>query len=169
MQYRCDVASAVGTITLAGDDEHLTGLWIGGQKYFAATLSQDAVVRETPVFRYAREWLTRYFKGEQPGAAPRLAPVGSAFRQRVWALLRDIPYGQVVTYGQLAERLEGETGKPASARAVGGAVGHNPISLLIPCHRVVGADGRLTGYAAGLDVKRQLLTLEGALTEGHQS
>ncbi|NTU89935.1 MAG: methylated-DNA--[protein]-cysteine S-methyltransferase, partial [Actinobacteria bacterium] len=150
--------------------EYLTGLWIAGQKYFAAPLNkvQDAVTAnrvgpdELPVFIDARSWLDRYFEGEDPGPIPAVKPRGSQFREGVWELLCAIPYGEVVTYGELARQMAALTGKTRmSSQAVGGAVGHNPISIIIPCHRVVGSDGSLTGYAGGLGIKEHLLALEG--------
>ena len=149
--------SPVGMLTLASDENALTGLWIEGQKYFGSGLRLDAAREgENAVLTAAARWLDRYFAGEcpAPGALP-VAPAGSAFRRRVLDALVEIPSGEVVTYGELAARLG------SSARAVGGAVGHNPISIIIPCHRVVGADGSLTGYAAGVEAKRRLLRLEG--------
>lgn len=154
--------SPLGTLTLAGSEEALTGLWLPGQKYFAATLPSDALRRDDlPVFRQAVSWLDAYFAGRPLPALPPLAPVGSDFRQAVWQLLLEIPYGETTTYGTLARQLC-QRGISAAPQAVGGAVGHNPISILIPCHRCVGADGSLTGYAGGVEKKRFLLTLEGA-------
>ncbi len=154
--YITQLDSPVGKLTMAGDGQAITGLWIQGQKYDRATLPAQAQVRDDlPVFGEARRWLDAYFGGKDPGALPPLAPVGSAFRQAVWARLLRIPRGSVVTYGDIAQALS----KPA--QAVGGAVGHNPISILIPCHRVVGATGNLTGYAGGLAAKEHLLRLEG--------
>ena len=160
MDYVTRLASPVGELTLASDGENLTGLWIAGQKYHSAGLSPDAVEAEKPVFAASAAWLERYFAGErpEPGELP-LAPAGSEFRRSVWRRLLEIPSGTVTTYGEIAHSLG------AAARAVGGAVGHNPISIIIPCHRVVGAGGALTGYAAGLDVKRRLLGLEGVRLE----
>ncbi|MDO4316225.1 MAG: methylated-DNA--[protein]-cysteine S-methyltransferase [Oscillospiraceae bacterium] len=163
MTYLTTLASPVGPLHLASDGEAVTGLWIEGQKYFAATLTgKTQEVPELPVFRQAAAWLDGYFAGEAPPALPPLAPQGSPFRQAVWRLLREIPRGQVTTYGALAQALR-ERGVSAAPQAVGGAVGHNPISILIPCHRVVGAGGSLTGYAGGLAVKKYLLELEGAV------
>ena len=156
MDWITRLGSPVGELTLASDGEALTGLWIAGQKYHSQGLAPDAREARLPVFEAAGRWLERYFAGErpEPGELP-LAPRGSEFRRRVWRRLTQIPYGGLCSYGEIARELS------APARAVGGAVGHNPISIIIPCHRVVGADGSLTGYAAGLDVKRALLRLEG--------
>ena len=153
--------SPLGTIFLAADNGALAGLWLEGQKYFAATLDEAAVERDDlPVFRQAAAWLDAYFAKAPLPALPPLAPQGSPFRQAVWRLLLEIPYGTVTTYGALARTLRGQ-GISAAAQAVGGAVGHNPISILIPCHRVVGSDGSLTGYAGGVANKQFLLELEG--------
>ena len=155
------LSSPLGPLHLAADGAALTGLWLEGQKYFAATLTGREQTAELPVFDEVRCWLDAYFSGKTPGPLPPLAPRGSAFRQEVWRLLLEIPRGKTTTYGALAERLRTQ-GVAAAAQAVGGAVGHNPISILIPCHRVVGSDGSLTGYAGGLDKKQKLLELEGA-------
>jgi len=158
--FRCTVPSPLGALTLASDGEALTGLWLPGQKYFAAGLPPDAAEgSDLPVFRQTAAWLAAYFAGRDLPPMPALCPSGTAFRQAVWALLSDIPYGETVTYGDLAAQM-GKRGLSRSPRAVGGAVGHNPISILIPCHRVLGAGGRLTGYAGGLAAKEALLTLE---------
>lgn len=164
--FTTHIPSPVGTICLASDGEALTGLWLEGQKYFAATLGPDAAPQPAlPVFRQTTRWLDAYFAKAPLPPLPPLAPQGSAFRQAVWNLLLEIPYGHVTTYGALAQALRA-AGISAAAQAVGGAVGHNPISILIPCHRVVGADGSLTGYAGGVEKKRYLLTLEGADMSG---
>ena len=139
---------------LAADEQGLTGLWFDGAKYFAANLPEKREEKRTPILDEAARWLDLYFAGRQPAFTPPLHLVGSAFRQRVWKRLLEIPYGQTVTYGALL-------GKEMSAQAVGGAVGHNPVSIIVPCHRVVGADGSLTGYAGGIDKKIRLLALEG--------
>ena len=162
MIYTQHYESPLGGILLAADDIGLTGLWFEGQKYFARTL--DAVHREqeTAVLSEARRWLDVYFGGQEPDFTPPLHPAGSAFQQEVWALLRQIPYGETTTYRALAEAVARKRGlRQMSAQAVGGAVGHNPISIIVPCHRVVGSDGSLTGYAGGLERKVQLLRLEG--------
>lgn len=154
--------SPLGGILLAADEEGLTGLWFEGAKYFGAGLPAKRVERETDALKEAKRWLEVYFAGRRPDFTPPLHPAGSGFRQEVWRLLLEIPYGETVSYGDISRRIAKESGRPAAAQAVGGAVGHNPISLIIPCHRVVGADGSLTGYAGGIDRKLRLLQLEGA-------
>lgn len=154
-------ASPVGTIYLAAEDGALTGLWIEGQKYFAATLDQGQTQqRESAPLLAAKQWLDAYFQKAPLPPLPALAPKGSAFRQEVWKLLLEIPYGKTTTYGALAQTLRSR-GISAAAQAVGGAVGHNPISIIIPCHRVVGSGGSLTGYAGGIAAKLRLLEHEG--------
>ncbi len=151
--------SPLGGITMAGRGGALTGLWFDGQKHFAAGLSREYRETDLPVFEEAGRWLDIYFSGEAPGFTPELLLPGTAFRRAVWEQLLTIPWGRTVTYGEIAARL----GLPrGSARAVGGAVGRNPISLIVPCHRVVGADGSLTGYAGGTDRKARLLEIEKA-------
>ena len=153
-----------GRYVMAAEDGALTGLWLEGQKYFPSDLPEPSG-EETEIFARIRRWLDDYFAGRQPDvSALPLAPKGSDFAQSVWQLLLEIPYGHTVTYGQLAARLAQQRGLAhMSAQAVGGAVGHNPISVIIPCHRVLGAKNQLTGYAGGLDVKTFLLKLEGVL------
>ncbi|SCI69493.1 Methylated-DNA--protein-cysteine methyltransferase%2C constitutive [uncultured Clostridium sp.] len=161
LQYIAHAASPLGEITLSSDGEALTGLWFDGQKYFGATLGGDARARELPVFEQTRRWLETYFAGREPDFTPPLRPAGSPFRQAVWQVMAQIPYGQTRTYGQIARQIARERGLARfSAQAVGGAVGHNPISIILPCHRVVGADGSLTGYAGGVGRKAALLELE---------
>ena len=166
MIVACRYPSPIGELLLAAKNDALIGLWPEGEKYFPDDLCACAVSDDDhPVLLRAKNWLERYFSGEQPDPAElKLAPEGSAFRHQVWELLLQIPYGQVTTYGALAKEVARIRGVPVmSAQAVGGAVGHNPISIIIPCHRVMGADGSLTGYAGGPDRKLRLLTLEGAL------
>ncbi len=177
--------SPLGGITIAGSGSEITGLWFDGQKYFGSTLSSEYEEKSLPVFTETKKWLDIYFSGKEPDFTPPLKWETTPFRKAVWEILLTIPYGQTMTYGEIGERISMETlsalqketalweeaplpekipkssGK-MSAQAVGGAVGHNPISLIIPCHRVVGADGKLTGYAGGLEKKRQLLILEKA-------
>lgn len=169
MFYSTTYASPLGALTLAGDGDNLVGLWMAGQKYFAATV-KSAVEKKTglPVFAEAKKWLDAYFAGKKPAASELpLAPSGGEFRKIVWDILREIPYGQCATYGEIAEKTASRMGrKNMSGRAVGGAVGHNPISIIIPCHRVVGSNGNLTGYAGGIDRKVKLLEHEGADMSG---
>lgn len=159
--YRSDL---FGDITLACDGENLVGLWLVGQKYYSGTIVGEMIPRDDfAVFEQAKDWLDRYFAGKRP--VPQelpLAPIGGDFRQRVWHILTEIPYGEVRTYGDIAAQIARETGREKmSAQAVGGAVGHNPISIIIPCHRVVGTNGSLTGYAGGIGKKVALLEHEG--------
>lgn len=163
MQYIDHYQSPLGGITLAGTESELTGLWFDGQKYFGATLPEEYEAGETPALTQTKRWLDCYFQGQVLDLTPALKPAGTPFRLAVWELLRQIPYGEVVTYEGLAKQLAAQKGlKSMSAQAVGNAVAHNPISILIPCHRVVGSDGSLTGYAGGIDKKIRLLTLENA-------
>ena len=155
--------SPLGGILLAADDTGLTGLWFEGQKYFARTLDAVHQEQETAVLSEARRWLDVYFSGREPDFTPPLHPVGSPFRRAVWELLLQIPYGQTTTYGALAGQLAEQSGKRVSAQAVGGAVGHNPVSLIVPCHRVV---DRFGGTKAAFDTfapgtQRALLEAEG--------
>ena len=162
MTYLTKLASPLGPLTLASDGAAVTGLWLEARKYFAAGLERETAERtDLPVFHQAAAWLDAYFTKRERPSLPSLSPRGSDFRQKVWALLLEIPFGETTTYGALTEKLKA-AGVPASPQAVGGAVGHNPISILIPCHRVVGAGGSLTGYAGGIEKKRCLLELEGA-------
>ena len=153
--------SPLGGILLAADEIGLTGLWFDGQKYFARNLPVERAEQNTPALSEAKRWLDIYFTGREPDFTPPLHPIGSTFRQGVWDILLQIPYGQTTTYGELARQLAAKQGLPRmSAQAVGGAVGHNEISIIIPCHRVVGTNGSLTGYAGGIDKKVKLLELE---------
>lgn len=156
-------ASPLGGILLAADGIGLTGLWFDGQKYFARNLPAERTEQETSVLAEAKRWLDIYFSGREPDFLPPLHPIGSAFRQAVWTVLLQIPYGHTTTYGEIARQLTGTAGfSRMSAQAVGGAVGHNEISIIIPCHRVVGTSGSLTGYAGGIERKVKLLELERA-------
>ena len=163
MMFTAHYQSPLGEILLAADEVGLTGLWFDRAKYYAEGLAPQSTERETPPLTEAKRWLDVYFSGKMPDFMPPLHPIGSDFRQEVWALLLQIPYGQTVTYGELARQLAEKQGRPRmSAQAVGGAVGHNKISIIIPCHRVVGTGGSLTGYAGGIDRKVKLLALEQA-------
>lgn len=165
MYYSTTYLSPVGTLTLGSDGEHLVGVWLEGQKYFDGAVEKELTARDgLPVFSAARDWLDRYFAGEKPSPSELpLHPIGGEFRQQVWRLLCQIPYGEITTYGTLAKELAAQMGRNSmSGQAVGGAVGHNPISIIIPCHRVVGANGSLTGYAGGIPTKIKLLEHEGA-------
>lgn len=155
MTYTYNYSSPLGEILLAANDNGLTGLWFYGAKYFAAGLEDERTEKLTPVLRQTLRWLDTYFSGSEPDFMPPLELHGSDFRRRVWAELAKIPYGETVTYGEIAKKLGVK-----SAQAVGGAVGHNPVSIIVPCHRVLGADGSLTGYAGGTDKKARLLELE---------
>lgn len=167
MRYICHYDSPLGGILLAADEIGLCGLWFDGQKYFPAQLPSEDTGQDTPVLAEARHWLDIYFSGSEPDFLPPLHPAGSAFRQVVWEILLQIPYGQTTTYGEIAQQLAQKQGiAQMSAQAVGGAVGHNEISLMIPCHRVVGKNGSLTGYAGGMDKKIRLLELEHADMRG---
>lgn len=162
MQYIYHYKSPLGGITMASDGTALTGLWFDGQKYFAEGIKPDAEEKKLPIFDEAMRWLDIYFGGRRPDFTPPLNLEGTAFRKEVWQLLLQIPYGQTTTYGELAAQLAAHNGlKRMSAQAVGGAVGHNPISIIVPCHRVVGTGGSLTGYVGGLAKKLALLKLEG--------
>ncbi|MBQ2920632.1 MAG: methylated-DNA--[Oscillospiraceae bacterium] len=158
MFYRSTYPSPLGTITLVCDGEALVQLSLPGQRKFP----QDAAEVPHPILDQTKGWLDRYFAGYAPcPAVLPLRPAGTAFRELIWKLLLDIPYGETVSYGELAKKAAAQLGKPRmSAQAVGQAVGANPIAIVIPCHRVVGADGSLTGYAGGIHYKKALLELE---------
>ena len=161
MDYTHQYLSPLGGITMASDGEYLTGLWFDGQKYFADTLSVQHEEKDLDVFHQTDHWLDIYFSGKEPIYTPPLRMRGSEFRQEVWQILLTIPFGKTMTYGEIAKILADRRGaNTMSAQAVGGAVGHNPISLIIPCHRVIGTNGALTGYAGGLEKKAWLLDME---------
>ena len=167
MQYIHRYHSPLGGITEASDGDHLTGLWFDGQKYFAETLDAGHEEKDLPVFQQTDKWLDIYFRGKDPGFTPPLRLKTSDFRRAVWEIMLTIPYGKTMTYGEIAEKLAKDRGiARMSAQAVGGAVGHNAISLIIPCHRVVGANGSLTGYAGGIEKKMKLLETEGVDVNG---
>ena len=166
MLYKSTYNSPLGKITLASDGKNLIGLWIEGQKYFLSSIKSE--LKEQPdleIFTKTTNWLDRYFKNKKPGISEiPLAPNGTTFQKAVWEILCKIPYGKTTTYGEIAQEIAKQKGlKKMSAQAVGGAVGHNPISIIIPCHRVIGSNGNLTGYAGGIDKKIKLLKLEKAI------
>lgn len=164
MYYSTTYPSPVGMLTLACDGENLVGLWMEGQKYFGDTIPKDMTQKDDlPVFHAVKDWLDQYFARKKPCISELpLRPIGGEFRQEVWNILCEIPYGEVVTYSDIAKKMAKRLGKKnMSSQAVGGAVGHNPISIIIPCHRVVGASGSLTGYSGGIGKKVKLLELEG--------
>lgn len=163
MVYSTNYSSPLGSLLLASNGESLVGLWIEGQKYFGGTVAEDMTeISDLPVFTTAKNWLDKYFAGQKPAISDLpLAPNGGAFRTAVWDILCEIPYGEVITYGEIAKIVAARMNKVSmSSQAVGGAVGHNPISIIIPCHRVVGSNGSLTGYAGGIDKKIELLAHE---------
>ncbi len=165
MEYTHHYDSPLGGIMMAGDGEALTGLWFDGQKYFADTLSAEHTAKNLPVFERTGHWLDVYFSGKAPDFTPPLNMKATPFRKAVWEVLLSIPFGHTMTYGEIAGMIAKQKGLPGmSAQAVGGAVGHNPISLIIPCHRVIGSNGNLTGYAGGLEKKRKLLAMEAIAT-----
>ena len=161
MIYTAHYASPLGGMTLTSDGMALTGLYFDGERDFPDLSA--AHKKDLPVFGEVMRWLDLYFAGKEPDFMPTLNPTGTSFQMSVWAILRAIPFGETTTYGAIAKQLEKDTGRRMSAQAVGGAVGRNPISIIIPCHRVIGADGSLTGYAGGLDKKEYLLELEGII------
>lgn len=162
MYYKTNYKSPVGNLTLACDvNENLIGVWFEGQKYFGGKVKTEMELKDNlDIFKRTKNWLDRYFEGEKPEISElALAPVGTEFSQKVWKILCGIPYGEVCTYGEIAKKIN----KKMSAQAIGGAIGHNPISIIIPCHRVIGANGSLTGYAAGINIKTKLLIHEGII------
>ena len=164
MVYTYHYTSPLGSITLASDGKSLTGLWFDGQKYFPYKLISESIETELPIFTQTCNWLDIYFSGRNPDFIPPISLNTTPFRKAVYDILLTIPYGHTMTYGEIANIIAKQKGvERMSAQAVGGAVGHNPVSIIIPCHRVVGADGSLTGYAGGLNKKIELLKLEKAL------
>lgn len=156
--------SILGKLTIASDGENIIGLWIEGQKYFEDTIKNENIIKKDnlEIFIKTKDWLDRYFRGKRPDVKElKLSPKGSEFRKNVWKILCKIPYGQTITYGKIAKEIATLMNKKSmSAQAVGNAVGHNPISIIIPCHRVIGVNGSLTGYAGGIGKKIKLLELE---------
>ena len=169
MFYKTLYHSPLGLITLGADGDNLVGLWIEEQKYFGDTIPEEMITRDDlPLFKKTKEWLDRYFAGEKPEISELpLAPIGGEFRQVVWKILTEIPYGEVITYGDIARKIAAMKNKESmSSQAVGVAVGHIPISIIIPCHRVVGSNGSLTGFSGGIDKKIKLLKHEGTDMSG---
>ena len=155
--YSTSYASPLGEMIIVSDGEAICGVWFRGQKHFESSIPGDLIKNDDlAIFRKVKIWFDSYFNGENPEIDFELKPEGSEFRLEVWKILSEIPYGETLTYGEIAQRIS----PTMSAQAVGGAVGHNPIAILIPCHRVMGANGNLTGYAAGLNKKIELLKLE---------
>ncbi len=162
MQYTTMYQSPIGEILLTADEIGLTGLWFDTEKFYTDSLEKGYERKEVPVFGAAKKWLDIYFSGQKPEFMPKLRISGSSFQLSVWKLLCQIPYGETTTYGELAKIVAKERGiSRMSAQAIGGAVGHNRISIMIPCHRIIGSNGSLTGYGGGLDKKKKLLLLEG--------
>lgn len=163
MQYIGYYKSPLGDLLLSNDEKGLTGIWFSGSRYFEKVLSSDYREQENTILRETKKWLDIYFSGKEPDFTPPLHITGSDFRKRVGQIMLGIPYGKTISYGDIAKIIAEERGiAKMSAQAVGGAVGHNPISIIIPCHRVVGTSGSLTGYGGGIDRKIKLLTLEKA-------
>lgn len=161
MTYIYYYDSPLGGITVSSDGSEILGLWFDGQKYFGDTLPKEYEEKDLPIFEEAKRWLDIYFSGEAPDFTPPLKIDTTPFRKAVWEIMLTIPFGQTMTYDGIADRIAKQKGiAKMSAQAVGGAVGHNAISLIIPCHRVVGSNGSLTGYAGGIEKKIQLLTME---------
>ena len=161
MQYLSTYMSPLGEMLIAAEDNGLVGLWFQGAKHYAAGLNAHCEHKETALITQTKMWLDEYFAGREPTFTPQLAPHGTPFQMEVWELLRNVPYGKTTTYGEIANAIAKRHGAPRmSAQAVGGAVGSNKISLIIPCHRVVGANNSLVGYAAGTDKKAYLLQME---------
>ena len=167
MDYTYHYESPLGGLTLSSDGDALTGLWFDGQTYFAETLSEKREEKRLPIFERTEQWLTVYFGGQAPDFTPNLNMRTTPFRKAVWEIMLTIPFGHTMTYGEIAAVVAKQRGlSRMSAQAVGSAIGHNAISIIIPCHRVVGTNGSLTGYSAGLDKKLKLLTLENVDTSG---
>lgn len=161
MYYSTDYESPLGEMLIVSDGEAICGVWFYGQKHFKSTVVEKTIPEDNlSIFKQTKQWFEDYFNGKNPQINFQLKPEGSKFRQKVWKILSEIPYGETLTYGEIASKISPNM----SAQAVGGAVGHNPISILIPCHRVLGRDGKLTGYAAGLDKKIELLKIENIST-----
>ena len=164
MFFTASYPSLLGHLTLVSDGDSLVGLWFNAQRHLNHALLDKSKEQNVPVFEEIKKWLDIYFQGKDPGPLPPVRFYGTEFRKAVWALLTKIPYGQTITYKDLALQIARLNGcARMSAQAIGGAVGHNPIGIIVPCHRVIGSDGSLTGYAGGISLKEALLRLEGAL------
>lgn len=162
IEYIYKYNSQIGMLTVSSDGENITGLYIKNIRYSVNAKIIEAGSNDLPVFEKTREWFECYFSGREPDFMPPVKTKGTEFRQSVWKIISEIPYGEVITYGDIAKRIAMQLGKSKmSSQAVGGAVGSNPVSIIIPCHRVVGANGNLTGYSGGLDIKVRLMQLEG--------
>ena len=162
MIYELEYNSPLGNIFIASDENYIIGLWFEGQKYFKDTVNEKIIKNnDLPVLKCAKKWLDRYFNGDKPLISELpIKFIGGKFRELVWNILCEIPYGRVTTYSEIAKKIEKIQNKKMSAQAVGGAVGHNPISIIVPCHRVIGKNGSLVGYAGGIDIKEKLLKHE---------
>ncbi|MCE7782584.1 methylated-DNA--[protein]-cysteine S-methyltransferase [Staphylococcus xylosus] len=161
MYYKTTYQSPIGQITLTSDGESITGLWLPNHQDIESHYDDKLIEKDQPVFEQATRWLDSYFSGNKPKIDFPLKAIGTPFRETVWKILLEIPHGETVTYSDIAQKVALERGKEKmSSQAVGGAVGSNPISIIIPCHRVVGKDGSLTGYGGGIDTKIELLKLE---------
>ena len=161
MVYTCEYDSPLGGITVACDDSAVIGLWFNGQKHFGNILPRQTEQRAHPLLADAQRWLDVYFSGREPGFLPPLRYDSTPFRKAVCDIMLTIPYGKTMTYGEIACKIAAQKGlERMSSQAVGGAVGHNSISIIVPCHRVVGTNGSLTGYAGGIERKIKLLELE---------
>ncbi|MGP1514649.1 MAG: methylated-DNA--[protein]-cysteine S-methyltransferase [Bacteroidales bacterium] len=162
MDYVNQYLSPLGIITLASDGKYLKGLWFNDQKYFASTLNKEYQIKDLPIFSLTCNWLDEYFDGKNPSFIPPIKIITTPFRQKILDILMTIPYGSIITYKTIATQIVIQEGvRHMSSQAVGSAVGHNPISLIVPCHRVIGSQGKLTGYAGGISKKLKLLQLEG--------
>lgn len=161
MEYISYYQSPIGKMLLAADEIGLTGVWFDKQKYFARSLGKEWEEKEQEVLRDTKKWFDIYFSGNEPKFSVPLHLIGTPFQMEVWEILLTIPYGKTMTYGEIAKKIAVRRGmERMSAQAVGGAVGQNPIGVIVPCHRVIGAKGSLTGYAGGIDKKIKLLQLE---------
>ena len=168
MQYTTHYRSPIGGILLAADEAGLTGLWFDGEKYYADHLDPEHEEKDTPILEQTKEWLAIYFSGREPVFLPPIHMIGTPFQLSVWKILQKIPYGKTVTYGEIAKEIAIQKRLARmSAQAVGGAVGRNEISIIVPCHRVIGTNGSLTGYAGGIEKKAKLLALENSAMQMH--